>query len=369
MILFRYFAKEIFLTMFAVVGIVLVISMGWRFGGYLDRAAAGLMTPEVLFALMGYRMPGFLELILPLSFFLSIMLVYGRLHVDNEMVVLQSSGLSPARLVGLTLIMAMIVMIMTATIALWLKPLGERQVEALLRDQKTLTEFDTLAPGRFQMLDSGQRVTYAGGATRDGDLSRIFINEYQQSGKLPGGTVTVIAESGKTQVDGMGRRFLVLKDGTRYRGNPGEKNYRVITYEEYGQLIEKGNPVKTKKRRTAIPTAELFGASDPEAVSELHWRISIVLMIPIIALMAVPLSKVNPREGRFTRLVPAMIICFLYIISLSGARSGIEKQDLPMELGLWWVHGIFIIIALLAFQIDRFSDLIARITGLGASAR
>jgi len=152
LILFRYFAREIFVTMFVVLAIVLVISMGWRFSGYLDRAAAGMMTQEVLFALMAYRLPGFLEIILPVSFFLAVMLTYGRLYVDHEMIVLQSCGMSPGRLMTMTLAMSVVVMLITAATTLWIKPLGERQVEALLQGQKNLTEFDTLVPGRFQSL-------------------------------------------------------------------------------------------------------------------------------------------------------------------------------------------------------------------------
>ena len=92
--------------MFAVAGIVLVISMGWRFSGYLENAAAGLMSREVLFAVMAYRLPGFLELIIPVSFFLSIMLVHGRMHVDSEMIVLESCGMSTGRLIQMTLVTA-----------------------------------------------------------------------------------------------------------------------------------------------------------------------------------------------------------------------------------------------------------------------
>ncbi|MDC0068539.1 LptF/LptG family permease, partial [Gammaproteobacteria bacterium] len=125
MILFRYFGREIFVTMFAVAGIVLVISMGWRFSGYLETAARGLMSSEVLFAVMLYRLPGFLELILPVSFFLSIMLVHGRMHVDSEMIVLQACGMSTWRLIQMTLLTALVVMMMTAMISLWLKPMGE----------------------------------------------------------------------------------------------------------------------------------------------------------------------------------------------------------------------------------------------------
>ena len=343
--------------MFAVVGIVLVISMGWRFSGYLENAAAGLMSREVLFAVMVYRLPGFLELIIPVSFFLSIMLVHGRMHVDSEMIVLESCGMSTGRLIQMTLLMALAVMIMTATISLWLKPMGERQVEILLGDQKNLTEFDLLIPGRFQTLASGKRVTYTQGLSGEGELEKVFINEYKETpGDKPRQAVTVIADSGRTQVDDAGRRFLVLNNGWRYQGKPGEKNYQSIEYEEYGLLVESGASIQPKKRRTAIPTSELFDAIDAEAVSELHWRLGVVLLIPVMALLAIPLARVIRRQRRFTRLVPAMIICFVYIVALSGARTALEKGDLPLDLGLWWVHGLALGVTFLMYRLDWIGE-------------
>ncbi|MBO6657311.1 MAG: LPS export ABC transporter permease LptF [Pseudomonadales bacterium] len=365
MILLRYFSRETFATMFAVAGIVLVISVGWRFSAYLDKAAAGTMTQEVLLALMFYRLPGFLELIVPLSFFLAIMLVYGRLYVDNEMIVLHSCGMSTRRLMGMTLLMSLIVMLITALLSLWLKPLGEQRVEALLRSQQQLTEFDTLIPGRFQALSSGKRVTYTEGFTPDGDLSGVFINEYKtiHGGNGPRSAVTVIAESGSTQVDSSGRRFLVLEKGRRYQGTPGTRGYQIISYEEYGQLVDSTVVDNLKTRRAAISTGALLKNDTPEAAAEFHWRISVILLVPVIALMAVPLAKVNPRQGRFTRLVPATILCFLYILMLSGAQSALEKGDLPKELGLWWVHGLFFFIAVCIYQWDRVARVFSRLTG------
>lgn len=353
MILFRYFAREVFFTMLSVTLIILVISVGWRFSGYLDQAAAGVMKKEVLFVLMVFRLPGFLELILPISFFLAIMLAYGRLHVDQEMTVLQSCGMSPARLAAMTLLMASAVMIVTGLVSLWLKPLGEQKVEDMLVAQRNLTEFDTLAPGRFQTLSSGKRVTYTRDISSGGDMSDVFINEYVSPGTSAPEAVTVIAESGETQVDELGRRFLVLRDGTRYQGRPGALDFQMIEYEEYGQLVEKDDPSSGKARISAAPTRTLMGATDARSVAELQWRISIVLMIPVIALLAIPLAQVKPRQGRFTRLVPAMVLCFLYVLVLSGAKSGLEKENLPLDTGLWWVHGIFAVITLLAYQTDR----------------
>ena len=365
MILLRYFTREIFFTMSAVAIVVLTIAVGWRFSGYLESAAAGRMSHEVLFVIMAYRLPGFLELIIPISFFLSIMLVHGRLHVDSEIIVLQACGVSTGRLIQITLFQAVIVMIMTGLISLWLKPLGEKRVEMLLGDQKNLTEFDTLMPGRFQMLASGRRVTYIESVLADGGLERIFINEYDETAiNAPRQAVTVIAEKGRTQVDGSGQRFLVLENGFRYEGKPGQENFQIVEYEEYGQLVDSGARVKEKKRRTAIPTLKLLETSDATSVSELHWRVGVVLMIPVIALLAIPLAHVKPRQGRFTRLVPAMILCFLYIVLLSAARTGLEKGDIPIVIGLWWVHALALFTTFFMYKLDWLPDKIKNLRAL-----
>lgn len=339
--------------MLAVAGIVLVISMGSRFSGYLTEAAQGTLTRDVLFLVMAYRLPGFLELIVPVSFFLSIMLVYGRLYVDSEMIVLEACGMSRVRLMVVTLALAVVIMVVTGVITLWLKPAGEDRLDRLFEGQRNLTEFDTLAPGRFQTLRSGKRVTYTEKLSEKGELRGVFINEYKKTNFYgPKDVITIVADKGTTRVDPQGNRFLVLHDGTRYSGQPGKRDYQIIHYDEYGQLIEKEQAAKRARRRSAIPTQQLLEDPNARELSELHWRLSVILMVPVIAVLAVPLSRVNPRQGRFTRLVPGMIICFLYVIVLSTGRSAIEKGQIPAEFGLWWVHGGFLLMALFLFRIE-----------------
>jgi lipopolysaccharide export system permease protein len=148
-----------------------------------------------------------------------------------------------------------------------------------------------------------------------------------------------------------------LTDGTRYEGKPGDKDFQVIEYEEYGQFIEKEEAELRRRRRTAIPTLDLIEDLTPRNLSELHWRLALILMVPIIAVMAIPLSKVNPRQGRFTRLLPGMILCFLYVVSLSAARSALEKGQIPLEAGLWWVHGLYLAVVLCLYKLEWFRDL------------
>ena len=121
------------------------------------------------------------------------------------------------------------------------------------------------------------------------------------------------------------------------------------------QVVENYFGVFLDDRNSAIPTFELFERSDPVGLSELHWRLSVVLMIPVIGLLAVPLSRVNPRQGRFTRLVPAMILCFLYVIALSAGKSGIEREDFPAVYGLWWIHGIFLLITIVIWHFEKIT--------------
>ena len=355
--------------MLAVAGIVLVISMGWRFSGYLNQAAAGAMSQDVLFALMAFRLPGFLELIVPVSFFLAIMLAYGRFHVDSEMVVMESCGMSPRRLAAITLSIAGVVMVLTAGITLWLKPSGEREVEMLLQGQRNLTEFDTLAPGRFQTLRSGKRVTYVEEVKEDGEMLNVFINEYKETNFYGAkDVITIVSDHGETQIDERGNRFLVLNDGHRYSGQPGEKDYQIVEYREYGQLLEKENNNARELRRSGQPTSVLLASDHHKDIAELQWRISVILMIPVIALMAIPLSKVNPRQGRFTRLVPGMILCFFYVISLSSARSAIERENIPVEAGIYWVHLIFIFLTAALYRLDLFSIAVDRLIARVKSA-
>jgi lipopolysaccharide export system permease protein len=352
MILYRYFAREVYGTLIAVATLILVIAVAWRFNGYLAEAARGDLTPDVLFPLIFFKLPGFLELVLPVSFFLALMLTYGRLHADSEMVVLEMSGFSSFQLIRLTLVLAIGVAILSAGLSLWLKPISEARVEALFESQQNNTEFATLAPGRFQALRTGSRVTYSEDIIDGKLLQGVFITEIASSD--PSKTVTTVAEQGRSVLDANNNRFLVLENGSRYRGQAGQADYQVVQFEEFGQLLPERNTTLGERRRSALTLTELLTETDKRSVSELHWRLAMIIIVPVIALMAIPLSKVNPRQGRFNRLIPGLIICLVYIMTLGAARSALEKGTIPIEFGLWWIHGAAIILVAGLYRWNRF---------------
>ena len=349
MIVFRYLSREVLLTLSAVSAVLLVIIMSGRFIKYLAQAASGALDPGSLFLIMGFRLPGFLQLILPLGLFLGILLAYGRLYLDSEMTVLSATGMSQQRLFRMTLFPATLVALVVAWLSLSLAPQGATQFQLLINQQDAMTEFDTLVPGRFQALRDGTRVTYTEQLSDDRiDLGGVFITQKNLSSdaKKDRGISVLVAEKGRQEINPDGNRYLILENGYRYDGKPGQADYRAIKYDTYGVLLPKPEVSDEVTDRDAMPTASLLGNDDIRARTELQWRLSLPLLVFIVTLMAVPLSRVNPRQGRFLKLLPAILLYMAYLTILISARGALEKGKIPPALGLWWVHAIFLFIGL-----------------------
>ncbi len=349
MIVFRYLSRELLITLSAVSAVLLVIIMSGRFIKYLAQAAQGLLDPGVLLLIMAFRLPGFLQLILPLGLFLGILLAYGRLYLDSEMTVLAATGMSQRRLVAYSMAPAALVAALVGWLSLGLAPQGIAEVDRILNQQDSLTAFDTLMPGRFQTLRDGSRVTYTRELTDDRrELSGVFISETTTGSRAKERGVSVlVAESGRQEIQPDGSRYLILENGYRYDGKPGQADYRMIQYDTYGVLLPRPEVSLELSEREALPTAELFGSGDRRLQSELHWRLSLPVLVFIVTLLAVPLAKVNPRQGRFLKLLPAILLYMAYLALLIAARGALDKGRIPMALGLWWVHGLFLAIGLL----------------------
>jgi lipopolysaccharide export system permease protein len=248
----------------------------------------------------------------------------------------------------MTLFPATLVALVVAWLSLSLAPQGANQFQLLLNKQDALTEFDTLEPGRFQALRDGTRVTYTEQLSDDRiNLGGVFISQKNiNSDKKDRGISVLVAEKGRQEIRPDGNRYLILDNGYRYDGNPGQADYRAIKYDEYGVLLPKPDVSDEVTDRDAMPTSSLVGSEDLRSRTELQWRLSLPLLVFIVTLMAVPLSRVNPRQGRFLKLLPAILLYMAYLTILIAARGALEKGKIPAALGLWWVHGIFLVIGL-----------------------
>ncbi|MEH6542579.1 MAG: LPS export ABC transporter permease LptF [Porticoccaceae bacterium] len=347
MIIFRYLARDLLATTAAVCAVLLMVVMSSRFVKYLADAAAGQLDTNILFAVIGYRLPGFIELILPLAFFLAVLLAYGRLYLDNEMTVLHACGVSPARITAYTLVLAVLVALAVAWLSLSVSPSGLARADVLLDSQKQRGEFEGMEAGKFYPMRGGRGVSYAESVTEDGVLEDIFIIDSTSAEGEDPQIVAVVADRGTAQgVEGEKASFLVLENGQRYQGVPGRAEFQVTRFAEYGQRLSSPSKRSVRANAESLATAELRQSDKLEHIAALQWRYSTPLLVLVVTLIAIPLSRTNPRQGRFAKILPAVVLYILYLVGLNAARGGVEEGDISPFFGLWWVHLVFLIIGL-----------------------
>ncbi|GEK73018.1 MULTISPECIES: LPS export ABC transporter permease LptF [Halomonas] len=347
MIIFRYLTREILQTMAAVAGVLLLVIMGSRFIRYFADAADGEIPLHILGSLMLFHMPGFLELILPLAFFLGILLAYGQLYLNSEITVLVACGTSPNKLLQVSLLPATVVAVMVGLCSLWLSPAGALKKEVVIEQQRSQLDFSVLNPGRFQDFGDG-RTAYTEALTDDQqEMREVFISERQRRSDGTPGTVVTRASSGYQTVDEeTGSRFLVLTDGERYSVEPGRAQAERLEFGTYAVRLSQDEKSLDLDNPELATTPALFAAESPPAAAQLQWRLGLPLMVFVLTLMAMPLSRVNPRQGRFAKLLPAIFLYVAYLSLLLASLDAIGRGSWPAGIGMWPIHGGFLAIGL-----------------------
>ncbi len=351
MIVFRYLAREVLTTWVAVSLALLVIIVAGRFGKYLAVAASGEMAPSVVFALIYYRLPGFLELILPLAFFIAVLLAYGRMYVDSEMTVLSACGMSPNRVLGYTLGLAMVVAVAVAGVSLWLTPVASARFEAVSNDPANYSGLNALVEGRFQEQESktGLKISYVEGLNRQRtEMRNVVIIDQRGRGERE--LSIMLAESARVVETPEGHRYLAFQQGRRYEGQPGAASLRVTEFDTFSQWVEQRAPAKVAEAVEALPTRELLGRESPGEIAALHWRLALPALLPVVAIVAAALARTNPRQGRYARMLPAIVLYLLYLVALNAGRNAVAKKGVDPVLAIWGVHAFFAGVSLLLWS-------------------
>ncbi len=350
----RYLTRDILLHALAVSLVLFLVVFAGRFIRYLAEAAVGSLTGDVLLPIMLFKLPGFFEMILPLGLFIGILLSLGRLYAESEMVVLKACGIGPGRLSVYVMVPAVIVMLSVATLSLHIAPEGSARAQVLLDNPRSAEGLHLLNEGRFRKQRRGDYVTYTERIDDDGLMHNIFVFERQSSVSGEVFTAT-FAESGEIVFEeDSGRRYLELRGGSRYRGEPGVLALDEITFSLYGELIpESQNSLRRIGKVDAIATEVLWDSEDPRLQGALWWRISLPLMVPAIAIIALALSRTDARRGRYAKIGPAMVILLLYFLGLTQGRGAIEDAEGPaLMIG---IHVGFALLAVVLLQWERIS--------------
>lgn len=353
MILRRYLARQLLTACFAVALVLAVILVSGRVIKYFGQAADGRMEVGLLMAVLVYRLPAFFELIIPLGLFTGVLLAFGRMYMDNEMAVIQAAGIGRGRLIRQLTAPVLLVMLMVAGISLYVTPTGNYAAEALFQEQAQRNTFDLVTPQTFRLSEGGQHMLYTEAISPDRTELRGVVMYEQRQQKEAALDVLLTAASGRRVTDKQGVTYLELFRGQRTELQPGSAASRVVQFERYRlKLSEPSAPVEVTKVR-ALSTPVLWRQQrTPLMEGEWLWRWSMPLLVPVVALLALPLARVNPRQGRYFTLLPAILLFLSYVVLIAAARNGVEKGRLT-STAAWGVHGFYLVLALVMLNMER----------------
>lgn len=340
-ILDRYLLREVIGAAVAVTSVLMLVLMCNRFARVLGDAAAGELPRDAVFTLLGLSSVYYLLILAPIGIFLGVMLALGRLYRDSEMTAIQACGIGPLRLARPLLLFAMLLAALLAWLALDMAPRASAEALRTKRAAQREAEVGILEAGRFKAADGGTIVFYAERVTPEGALENVFIQ------RRAGDVVQVaVATRGEQRLDrATGERTMVLYDGERIEGVPGTTSFRILRFAEHGIPIRTSEAPAVDDDPAARATAELLVSDDPRDVAELQWRLSTPIAAILLTILAVPLARVNPRQGRYGKLLVGVLAYVVYANLLGAARVWLEQGRVPMALGLWWVHGLLLVVA------------------------
>lgn len=349
MLISRYLNKEVFLALIALTAILLLIFMSNQFIQYLNRVAIGNIPGIIILKLMLLELPNLVGLLLPLGFYVALLIAYGRLYAENEMTVLLACGYGPSMLYKCSFLMAAVVSAVVSIMILWVNPVIAKERARLLRNSGVKTLIQTIIPGQFRQLHGGEKVFYVESISKQtSQAQHIFLARQLNNKDNHLRWQIVWSELGWLETDVQtAEDYIVLQDGKEYEGSAGQANYQVAQFAKY--KIRLPHPVTPiQKDIRAIPTMSLlpFANADLRKAAELQWRLSIPIMVFTLTLVAIPLSQVNVRTGKYAKILPALIIFILYANFLFVSRDWIMTQKIPPWIGVWWLHIVVILLGL-----------------------
>lgn len=347
LIISKYVIKEVLLATTAVLLVLLLISLSNAFVKYLADAAQGLLSLGLVLYVLILNIPFLASFLLPLSFFFGIVLGLGRLYADSEMTALRACGYGRVELFKTLLLPAGFIMLLTGLLNFYWAPNYMHQLTKTLAQ----AEHDLLArmilPGRFQATPDGQYVIYIENFDTDKQEAKgVFIAEQK---KLSKGANIITSQTAKQWTDPeTNSNYIVLNNGERYFGIPGQADYQQMTFDEYGvRLMEK--EVEYNMRERVQTTQTLRETNTLKSAAELQWRLSLTLSVLVMMILALMLSELKPRQGKYANALPAILIIILYTNFLILAKGWVEDGKISTSIGMYWVVALGLLLGLAWF--------------------
>lgn len=354
MIINRYISARVIKSALGIFGLMLFCVLLVQLLGRFDQVVAGRMPLGIAMQLLWLQLPFLIGFLLPFAFFFSVILVFGQMHFDNEMIVLAGSGFSPWRCFRVLIPLLCLVSVPIVLCVAILQPGAELRAQHLAHRTSISNFLDSIQAKRFEPLHAARMVFYTESVSKDHQTyGRIFLAKQAKSIKKqsPGYDVLTAKSAKRVWRDHLKHpgEFLEFNHGYFTQGVPGALNFKRVKFDVLGirlSTLTQNSEIKTRMAQQALPT--LWAQSDQASARiELQWRFAFVVALWILTLIAIPMSHLPPRKDRYARLLPALMVYTVYMNVLFVNRGWLHSGKVPELFGFWWVHALALLLGLI----------------------
>jgi lipopolysaccharide export system permease protein len=265
------------------------------------------------------------------------------LYRDSEMPAMMACRVGPSGIYRPLMWLLVPLALGVAWLSIVGTPRALTEITQISAEARREADLASIEPGRFTVIGPDRAVVYGERVSPDGVMENVFMER-----RVSGGVVeVVVAKRGEqAESEDPNTRILVLHEGRRYEGVPGTPSFRVVEFVEHGIPYQLPSLRASNPKPRALPFSRLRTSSDLEHIAEMQWRLSVPIATVLLALLAVPLARSRPREGRYGRIAIGMLVFIIYLNLLSASKAWTEEGTISPALGLWWVHGCVVLFTL-----------------------
>ena len=328
-ILSKSLNMEVFRSSIGVLLIFFLLVVGSRIVGYFEQAAEGNIDPGIILSVITLRFPDFITLLIPLSFFLGLLITIGRLNSEGEIHGYFSAGLSKFNLIKFLLPQAFIYFFITLVLSLYIAPYTKNLSKDLLVIDSFEEQIDAIQSDEIVSLDDGGFLYVQ--TADEGLIKGVKLFQVDEDNSF----IVISDELLTTEKDKTIE--LNLKNGSFYGGLFSESSKIISNFNNFNFEID-----KNMSQSNDLSLTKLFDYSSSSDQATFQWNISIPITILILLLYGIYISSSKPREGKFSFMLPGMLIYVSYLSLLILGREFIS--DNPGSIfNLWFIHGLFIL--------------------------
>ena len=340
----QYLFREVAQAWLGVTLILLAILVTNQFAKIIGDASSGNLSGSVIAELLIYSSIEYLTILLPLSSFLAILVVFGRLYKDSEMAAIMASGVGPLSLYRPLILPTLMLAFILGLISSYLAPDARKNMDFSRQNALLDLGIDFFEPGRFVTLNNGS-VMYSEDRLENDQLINVFVQQ-----EIRNSVNVIVSETAEILSTKSSGNVLIFYNGYRYEGRPGDLDFRILKFSEHQLPLSFKTNQDIKIDLSSEQLSSLLQKNSLEAIAEIQWRLSPAIALIILVFLAIPLSKSSPRNSRYTGIIFGILIYMIYVNCLGAARVWFEQGATPQIFGLWWVHiaalmfGIFMLL-------------------------